>query len=695
MDRSDNSDREALTTPVQFLPGVGPERGALLERMGLRIAQDLLFFFPRDYQDLSELCAIADLTEGRAVSVMGTVAEVKSSGPRWGRSRLWVTIHQEHESLRGVWYNQSFLRKKFQPGQHVLFAGETKRNGTHWEITHPQIQFLADGERPTAGDILPIYSLTDGIKQHQMRRIVKAVVSSTTALVDEVLPEAFRVDHNLWPIDRALAHIHAPGNQDALQNARRRFIYQELLVMQLALARRRWLLSNEHSAPSLPPSARIDSRIQRLFPFSLTADQQQAIDDICQDMARSIPMNRLLQGDVGSGKTVVAEYAMLLAVAHGHQAVLMAPTEVLARQHWRTLTADLERSKVRIALLTGTLPSAQRREHLADLERGAIDLVIGTQAVLQETVRFSRLGLVVIDEQHRFGVNQRAALRQSGMDPHYLVMTATPIPRTIAMTLYGDLDVSTLVTLPPGRQPVHTRLADTRERDQWWRFFCEQLRTGRQGYVVVPRVEDTDQDIASVEATYEQLANGPLEAFRVGLVHGRLSSEEKDAAMRAFSEGQLQVLIATSVVEVGINVPNATLMTIENGDRFGLAQLHQLRGRIRRGAHPGYVCVFVTDISSPRDPRLEAFVASTNGFELAEKDFELRGPGNLFGSAQHGMPPLRIADLQRDSALLDEARRDARALIAQDPQLRNSELERLRRMVGKRYGRVLKLGDVA
>ena len=695
MDPDQHADRDALTTPVQFLPGVGPQRGALLERLGLRLAQDLLFFFPRDYQDLSELCAIDDLAEGRAVSVLGTVDEIKPTAGRWGRSRLTVTIQEDRNRLRGVWYNQSFLRKKFHPGQHVLFAGEPKQNGAHWEMTHPQIQFLAEGELPTAGDILPIYSLTEGIKQHQMRRIVKSVLDSTTAAVEEVLPATYREAHNLWPIDQALAQIHEPDDHHSLERARRRFIYQELLIMQLALARRRWLLTHEHSAPPLPTSREIDSRIQRLFPFSLTDDQHLAIEDVCQDMAQSIPMNRLLQGDVGSGKTVIAEYAMLLAVAHGHQAVLMAPTEVLARQHWRTLSSDLQNSKVRMALLTGTLSTAQRRDNLAALQQGDVDLVIGTQAVLQETVRFSRLGLVVIDEQHRFGVNQRAALRQSGMDPHYLVMTATPIPRTIAMTLYGDLEVSTLKTLPPGRQAVHTQLANSSQRDQWWSFFCEQLRLGRQGFVVVPRVEETDEEIASVEATFEQLANGPLEAFRLGLIHGRLSGEEKDATMRAFSAGQLQVLIATSVIEVGINVPNATVMTIENGDRFGLAQLHQLRGRVRRGKHPGYVCVFIPDDTAVVDARLEAFANSTNGFELAEKDFQLRGPGNLFGAAQHGMPPLRIADLQRDHELVEEARRDARNLIAQDPELQDDQLTRLRRMVGRRYGRVLKLGDVA
>ncbi len=386
---------------------------------------------------------------------------------------------------------------------------------------------------------------------------------------------------------------------------------------------------------------------------------------------------------------------MLLAVAHGHQAALMAPTELLARQHVRTLSRDLKASRVRIALLTGSLTAAERRTTLEQIATGEIDLIIGTHAVVQSDVSFKQLGLVIIDEQHRFGVKQRAALRQAGLDPHYLVMTATPIPRTISMTLFGDLDVSTLRETPPGRQPVHTYLGEEGQRAKWWDFFRKKLREGRQGYVIAPLVDNSsDLELQSVESAYENLSNGELEAFRLGILHGRQSTTEKEAIMLAFNSGELQVLIATSVVEVGIDVPNATLMTIESGERFGLAQLHQLRGRVSRGPHPGYVCVFASTESDEGQQRLEAFSKTTDGFELAETDFRLRGPGDLFSLKQHGLPPFRIADLTRDEKILDEARITARQLLEDDPELTAEELQLLRERVLMRYGKALELGDV-
>ena len=407
-------------------------------------------------------------------------------------------------------------------------------------------------------------------------------------------------------------------------------------------------------------------------------------------------MNRLLQGEVGSGKTAVAEYAMLLAVAHGYQSVLMAPTEVLARQHLRTLNEDLHQSRVRIELLTGSLTATQRQKLKESVQAGDVDLVIGTQALLHEDLEFPRLGLVVIDEQHKFGVRQRATLKSAGADPHYLVMTATPIPRTVTMSLFGDLDVSTIRQSPPGRQNVHTYLGSEDQREQWWEFFRNKLREGRQGYVITPRVEDGESEgLASVEEEYERLANGPLEAFRVDLIHGRMSPSDKEVAMDSFRSGATQVLVATSVIEVGVNVPNATVMTIENGERFGLAQLHQLRGRVRRGKFPGFVCVFAVPGNPAAADRLEALARSTDGFELAEIDFSLRGPGDLFGTRQHGMPPLRIADLQRDLDVLEEARRDAQSLFAdEEPALLQPDFDRLKLQVLRRYGKALDLGDV-
>lgn len=693
------SPAELLATPVQFVKGVGPQRAELLEKLGLATARDILYFFPRDYQDMSDLRSIGELEEDHPVSVCGTVEEIdlRNTGP--GRSMLGVLLREGSFYLRALWFNQPYMRDKFTRGRRVLLSGSPRMNGLRWEMTHPRVEQLGDTDEVPAGRILPIYSLTEGINQGLMRRIVQGVVESHTEFVDEVFPLDYLDEHSLWPIRAALPQIHNPSDTFSMAQARRRFIYQELLVMQLALSIRRARLTTLLRAPPLPTSAKIDSRILRLFPFDLTAGQKQAIGEIAADMARPHPMNRLLQGEVGSGKTVVAMYAMLLAVAHGKQAALMAPTEVLARQHARTLAKSLAESKVRIGLLTGSLGTAQRRELLAAVEAGEIDLIVGThavaQAISQSDVEFARLGLVIIDEQHKFGVRQRATLKQAGLDPHYLVMTATPIPRTVSMTMFGDLDVSTLRESPPGRQPVNTYIAQEDKRARWWEFFRKKLREGRQGFVVTPLVEESESvEAASVQQVFEELTSGELADFRLGLIHGRMSAEEKEAAMTAFHAGQTQALVATSVIEVGVDVPNATLMTIEGGERFGLAQLHQLRGRISRGSHPGFLCVFADPQTDDSQRRLEAFAASTDGFELAEVDFSLRGPGDLFGTRQHGLPPLRIADLVRDAELLDEARRDAQALVAGDPELKSPKYERLHRMVLVRYGAALDLGDV-
>ena len=690
---------EHLSTPVQYLKGVGPERAGLLARLDLHYARDVLFFFPRAYQDMTELVDIDQLQEGKLASVCGIVEEVDLRNTGQGKSVLGVLIRQETRYLRLLYFNQPWRRQTFQIGQRFLVSGDPKLQGLRWEMAHPTVEFLAPDEDAPAGRILPIYPLTEGLSQPITRRIVQGVAETHTQYVEEVFPDDLLDAHKLWPIRAALPQVHAPENQASLAEALRRFIYQEFFILQLALAMKKWRLENRQSAPPLPADARIDARITRLFPFELTAGQRQAIDEIAGDMARSRPMNRLLQGDVGSGKTVVAMYAMLLAVAHGHQAALMAPTEVLARQHLRTLSAALAASKVRIGLLTGSQSPAERKELLAKISGGEVDVVIGTHAVTHAVaksgVEFARLGLVVIDEQHKFGVRQRAALKKAGLDPHYLVMTATPIPRTMAMTLFGDLDVSTLREPPPGRQKVHTYLASDTQRSRWWQFFRKKLDEGRQGFVIVPLVEEAEaREAASVQQTLEALSRGELASYRLGMLHGRLTPPEKEAAMLAFSRGQTQVLVATSVIEVGIDVPNATLMTIEGGEWFGLAQLHQLRGRVSRGSHPGYVCVFANPATDEAVKRMDAFTRSTDGFELAEIDFQLRGPGDLLGTRQHGLPPLRIADMQRDVSVLEEARPAAQALIASDPELSGPAYAKLKRMVLVRYGEALDLGDV-
>ena len=688
---------EDLFTPVQFLKGVGPHRAELLGKLGLHTVADILFFFPRDYQDYSQLVEISDLQEDVAASVIGKVIDLESWRTRNGTTVFAALIENNEHTVRGIWFNQQYMNKKFAEGQWVMLQGAAKHKDGRWEMTHPQTTWFPDADHlPDRGTIEPIYSATSGLSQRKICDIVSTTVEQFNELVVEVLPQAFREEKQLLDIHAAIQQIHRPSDQTTLQRARTRFVYQELFVLQLALAMRRAKLRAEENAPELPLDAKIHARILRRFPFELSDSQKCAAGEIARDMAQKIPMNRLLHGEVGSGKTAVASFAMLLAVAHGKQAVLMAPTELLARQHVRSLEEWLKNGRVKVALWTGSQTSAERAVLADDISSARIQLVVGTHALLSSGPPFADLGLVVIDEQHKFGVRQRSALRAaSGNNPHYLVMTATPIPRTIAMTAFGDLDVSTLEKPTARQQPVNTYLGNEESRESWWEFVRKKLREGRQAFVVAPLVQsDDDSAVSSAEALLEQLANGPLEEFRIDLLHGRQKSAEKDAVMLGFQRGLTQVLVATSVIEVGINVPNATVMTIESAERFGLSQLHQLRGRVNRGEYAGYVCVFPsTEEGSPHE-RLQSFVESQNGFELAEKDFELRGPGNLFGTQQHGMPPLRIADLLRDGQWLQDARSDARMVIDGDPSLQAEAFLKLRQMIIARYGDSLELSDV-
>jgi len=695
MSSAETTPAQLLATSVQFLKGVGPARAELVERLGLHTVSDVLFFFPRDYQDLSDERDVDQLEEGKLQSVRGVVEDIDHRNTSAGGCVLGVSVRCRTGHVRAIWFNQPFMRERFTFGQRLMLSGKPKYEGLVWQMVHPRVETLDAEEEEPVTKLLPVYPLTEGLLQWQMRKIVRGALEAYTAALDEVFPDEYLQSHDLWPLRQALPQVHFPSDQESLDRARRRLVYQELFILQLALAIKRQQQHDQKKAPALEATAKIDARIRRLFPFELTTGQQQAIAEVSRDMAGPLPMNRLLQGDVGSGKTVVAVYAMLLAIAHGYQAVLMAPTEVLARQHSQTLEQLLAASQVRRAQLTGGLTGAQRTALLQLIAAGEVDLVVGTQAIIQEDVSFAKLGLVVIDEQHKFGVRQRAMLKQAGADPHYLVMTATPIPRSVTMTLFGDLDVSTLRDSPPGRQKVNTYLANEDQRAKWWDFFRKKLREGRQGFVVAPLVDESETaEAISLAENYESLANGELEAFRLGMIHGRMTPAEKDAVMDEFRSGQIQVLVSTSVVEVGVDVPNATLMTIEGGHRFGLAQLHQLRGRISRGKFPGFCCVFGDPQTDESRQRLQAFVASTDGFELAETDFKLRGPGDIFGTKQHGLPPIRIADLLRDRAILEEARHDAQTLVAADPGLSSEDHAKLRRMMIVRYGKALELGDV-
>jgi len=691
-----------LSTRLERLPGVGSTRGEKLAKLGLATVRDALMHFPREYRDFSGAHTIAGLREGEHASIVGEVTDVGSRTLHSGRSMLVVALDCGGGRGRAVWFNMPFMAKRFAKGMKVVVAGQPRLSGGTWEFAHPDVRWLAGEEEAHASDWLAVYPLAEGVQQSHVRLAVQAALDHAAGACPEALPEEMLAAKDLLPIERAFREIHCPSSREMIDRARRRFVYQELLMLQLALRMHRSRQQRAKAAPAIPVDTRLDARIRARFPFEFTPAQKRVCAELAADMARTEPMNRLLQGDVGSGKTAVAVYAMLAAVGtrvaadsgDRFQAAIMAPTELLARQHHQTLSRLLAGSGVEVELLVGGQTAKQREAALARIADGTAGIVVGTQALVAGAARFRHLALVVIDEQHRFGVLQRAVLQQGQADPHTLVMTATPIPRTIAHAVYGDLAVSTLDEPPPGRQPVATYRVGPDDLDRWWEFVRKKLAGGRRGYVVVPAVEESKRDLATIASAYEALANGPLEAFRLGLVHGRLKPREKAAVMEEFRAGRLDVLVATSVIEVGIDVPEATIMTILDAESFGLAQLHQLRGRVARGATQG-ICGAVTSSQADPHPRVDAFVATTDGFALAETDLILRGPGDLVGTRQSGMPPLYLADLLRDGSVVAEARRDALELFEKDPALADPSLERLRKLILDRWGATLGLGEVA
>lgn len=712
----------SLTTTLKAMPGIGWSRAERYSRLGLRKAQDVLFFLPRDHQFPPPPTRVDELREGQPATLIGRVTESEVVSRSPGKSVVGAIVENESGAVRLLFFNQPFRADQLKSGVAVRLSGVPKLSGLRWEFTHPKYEILDDDEFVSAheyqGEILPVYPLTEGVKEYELRQLTRTVSTEVADQVKEVMPAPLRtaiavalkrvgidIGDTLPSISQTLRNIHRPPSQDELNAAKMRLIFQELFVMQLALAMRRQALTGRLRAPPLACSAKIKQRILRRFPFELTGDQLRVIETVASEMQRQFPMNRLLQGDVGSGKTVVAIFAMMLAVACGHQATIMAPTEVLARQHFRTLTKILTDSQVNVGLLCGSLSASQRRETLRGVASGEINLIVGTQALVFD-IDFHSLALCVIDEQHKFGVKQRVRLRLGGVDPHYLVMSATPIPRSVAMTQFGDVDLSTLREKPFGRGEVHTYLASDGWKSRWWEFIRQRVAEGRQVYVVAPRVGDDleipetapeeTEDVTSVNRVYEQLSQEVFPELRVELLHGRMKPDAKQAVMDRFAEGEIDVLVTTTVIEVGVDVANATVMTILGGNRFGLAQLHQLRGRVSRGVHAGHVCVFTDGERSPDDSeRLKVFEQTSDGFELAEADFRLRGPGDLLGQKQSGLPPLRIADLGRDVEVLKIAREMAQELIDEDPMLDAAELALLKEQVLRRYGERLDLGDGA
>jgi ATP-dependent DNA helicase RecG len=686
-----------LATPLQELPGVSAARLDQLTRLGLRTVGDLLFHFPRAYEDLTDLRPIRSLTADVPQTVQGEVVEIDSRSLSGGGFVVSVVLSDGGpHCLEGVWFNQAYAARRFRYGQHVSFSGKPKWYRDHWQMSNPRVQLLdaADDAADTPG-VLPVYPLTEDLRLEHLRPLIARALDRFAGGVADVLPAELKRKHG-WPdAVQALRQVHFPPSMEDAQKARRRFIYEEFLILQLALALRRREVRDQRRAPVLPTTRAIDVHIRRLFPFALTGDQNRAVSAVVRDLANERPMQRLLQADVGAGKTAVAVFALLVAVANKHQAALMAPTEVLARQHFRTLERYLAHSRVRRLLLTGGLPPGERRAALDAVKNGDVDLVVGTQALVQEDVQFARLGLVVVDEQHKFGVHQRARVRRLGVDPHYLIMTATPIPRTVALSVFGDLDVSIIRQLPPGRQPVVTRWLPETQREVVYQKVREALTRGRQGYLVYPLVEESERlDVKAATQAHAELQAGPFQSFRLGLLHGRMEEAEKASIMEQFRTRELDLLVCTTVVEVGVDVPNATLLVVEHAERFGLSQLHQLRGRISRGKVPGQCWLFAEPNNDEGRERLKTIVRTTDGFALAEADVKLRGVGEFFGTRQHGLGELRLGSLVADAELLSLARKDAFALVAADAGLRGPEHAALRAAVFERYGRTLELAEV-
>ena len=709
MSAAPNFDGDPLDTPVQYVRGCGPRRAGLLAKLEIRTVRDLLFLLPRDVLDLSVATAPADLDAETIQTVRGVVVETDGRPTRNGRTLVKALVRVGGDGpagghVRASFFNQPWMRKKLPPGQAVLLTGKPKRYDGAWEFSSPQVQYLEGGETAEgAGGIEPRYALTEGVNQRGLNMLAVRAVEGFGQYICDPLPKTFREKHALPHLREAAAHLHAAETLDQFNAARRRVLFDDLFEFQLGVALRRRLWRSGGKAAALPTSAKIDARIRKLFPFEFTAGQNAAVREIAADLASETAMHRLLQADVGAGKTVVALYAMLVAVAHGRQAVLMAPTEVLANQHWATVQAALSHSRVERQLLTGRLTAAKRKKLLARIKAGAVDLVIGTQALIQKGVEIPRLGVAVVDEQHKFGVAQRAAFssNKSGAgdaDPHVLVMTATPIPRSLALTQFGDLDVTTVRDLPPGRQPVVTsRVPGPKAREKTWHFIRTKLDEGRQCYVICPKVGDaseadveSDELSASVEATFKELTEGELKGYSVGLVHGRMDAEKKEAAMEAFKTGETRVLVSTTVVEVGVDVPNATLMVIQKAESFGLSQLHQLRGRVARGARRGYCFLYTDQTSKTAAERLGVLERTTDGFEIAEADFQQRGPGHVLGTRQSGKSALRVADPARDRDILDEARARAFHLV-ETGQFDDPDWAMVKAEVLDRFGEVLEL----
>ncbi len=694
------------STPVQYVKGVGPKRAEELKAKGIETAGDLLYYAPFRYEDRSNLKPVNQLAPGETATVIATVVRVQA--PRFRRRDLGmieaVFTDGSRMPLAARWFHAQYLASVLQPGVRVALYGKVEFDPYQGGLImlHPEFEILRGEEDDEeaglhTGRIVPVYEAAGKVSTRVFRNVLFRLTAALGGMEDP-LPESVRRRMRLPALAESLRELHFPPQETDLRllNAFRtpaqvRLIFEEFFWLQVGLALKR---DEERSAAgiSFQLTERVREQIKKMLPFKPTAAQKRVLGEIARDMASTAPMNRLLQGDVGSGKTIVAAQAAVIAVENGYQTAILAPTEILATQHWLNFRKIFEPLRYNIALLLGSLRKKDKELNKRAVSTGFAHIVIGTHALLEEDVAFARLGLVIIDEQHRFGVLQRKALQQKGLTPDVLVMTATPIPRTLALTVYGDLDLSVIDELPPGRKPIQTIHRTKHEIEQVYSFLLREIQAGRQAYIVYPAIEENEATaLKAAEAAYRELSRHVFPQLRIGLLHGRLSAEEKDRVMDAFKRGELQVLVSTTVVEVGVDVPNATVMVIENAERFGLAQLHQLRGRVGRGAAQSY-CILVTDrLSETARERIRTLVESADGFHISEMDLKLRGPGEFLGTRQSGLPVFRIGNLIRDHDILEAARREALEFAAQPPS--REEYERAMRYVRqhwqRRYGLAL------
>ncbi|EGT3800717.1 ATP-dependent DNA helicase RecG [Clostridioides difficile] len=678
-----------LYKDVQYVKGIGPKKADKLNKLGIFTLKDLLYYFPRQFEDRNNLKKIAQLEDGEKVTIKAVISSINTFSPKEGMTLTKIDVKDETGSAKLVFFNKSYIKNTFRPGDSILVFGKVKKKFNNLELTSCELEYLTNSPKNTCR-FMPVYQLTYGVTNKEIMSIIRTVLEDKELIIQEYMPQRIIEKYRLCSIDFAVRNIHSPSSKESLKIALYRIVFEELLILQLGLF---VFKSGRNKEDGIKFETSKDlKKIISVLPFKLTKAQNRALDEIIQDMNLEKIMNRLVQGDVGSGKTVVALLALANCVLNGYQGALMAPTEILAGQHYISLTESLKDFGINVGLLIGSLTKKQKDTVLEQIKNNEIDILIGTHALIEDKVEFNNIGLVITDEQHRFGVMQRSKLSLKGANPDILVMTATPIPRTLALILYGDLDISIIDELPPGRQPIETIAIEKSKRDRAYNNLVRrEVESGRQVYIVCPLVEESEAiEAKSAVELVEELRAEYFHDLRLGLLHGKMKSSEKDEVMRLFKDKEIDILVSTTVIEVGVNVPNATLMIIENAERFGLAQLHQLRGRVGRGSHKSY-CVLIYDSKTDVCRQRMAIMEETNdGFKISEKDLEIRGPGEFFGTRQHGLPELKVANLFKHIKILKLAQQEARYILGEDNNLQLKENMALKKEIIDKFKDTLK-----